>query len=86
MRDEKDYVRVRNKLPRQFNSISHRINFTGRYIIDHLFKTCSSSSYGIELWHNDTNINRAFHDVAIGYHKAVKKIAELCTWDCNQIS
>ena len=29
---------------------------------------------------------RAFHNVLVGYHKAVKRIAGLCTWDRNHLT
>ena len=59
----------------------HRFNFASKEIIYHLFKKYSSSFYGIKLWYNDINRNRTFHKVLFGYHTAVKRIAELCTWD-----
>ena len=37
-------------------------------------ETCElrdSSFYGIELWYNDINRNRALHNVLVRYHKAV---------------
>ena len=37
----------------------------------------------IELLYNEKNRNRAFNNVSVGYHKAVKRIAGLCTWDSN---
>ena len=27
-----------------------------------------------------------FHNVSVGYHKAVNIIAELCTWGCNNLA
>ena len=48
------------------------------YSYEYLFKTYSSSFYGIELWYNIYR-NRAFHNVSVGYHKTVKRIAGLCT-------
>ena len=61
----------------------HRFYFVGREIIYHLIRIYLSSSYGIELWYNDINRNRAFHKVSVGYHKTGKRIAGLCTWDSN---
>ena len=83
-----DSERVLNKLLRQYNSMYHRINFASREIIYHFFKTYSSSFYGIELWYtyNDIYRNIAFHNVSVGYHKAVKGIAGLCTWDRNHLT
>ena len=34
----------------------------------------------------DINRNRAFHNIQVGYHKAAKRIAELCTWDSNYLT
>ena len=83
MSNTMDSDRVLNKFLRQYNSMYHRFNFASREIIYHLFKTYSSSFYGIELWYNEKNRNRAFNNVSVGYHKAVKRIAGLCTWDSN---
>ena len=30
--------------------------------------------------------NKAFRNVSVGYHTAVKRIAELCTWDSNHLA
>ena len=43
--------------------------------------TYSSSFNGIELWYNDINRNKTFHNVLVGYHEAVKRIPGLCTKD-----
>ena len=32
------------------------------------------------------NRNIAFHNVSVGYHKAVNIIAGLCTWDSNHLA
>ena len=51
----------------------HRYNFA-REIFNNLFKTYLSSSYEIKLWYRDINKNRVFHNVSVGYQKAVKRI------------
>ena len=61
-------------------------NVSSREIIFHLFETYSSSFHEIELCFIDINRNRAFHNVSVGYHKAVKRIAGLCTWDSNHLT
>ena len=65
MSNKMDSDRVLNKFLRQYNSMYHRFNFASREVIYHLFKTYSSSFYGIELWYNDIHINRAFHNDSV---------------------
>ena len=82
MSDSINSDRVLKIFLKQYNSIYHRFHFACREIIYLLFKRYLSSFYGIKLWFNDTNKNRAFHyNVSVGYHKAVKWVAGLCTWD-----
>ena len=65
---------VLNKFSKQYNFVYHKFNFASREMIYHLFKTCSSSFCGIELWYNDINRNGTFHNISVGYRRAVKKI------------
>ena len=32
------------------------------------------------------NRNRAFHNVSVRYHKGVKRIGGVCTWDSNNLA
>jgi len=51
----------------------HIFNFPSREIINHLFKKYFYILYGIEQWFNDIKIDGAFHNVSVGYHKAVNE-------------
>ena len=59
-----------------------RFNIVSREIIYHLFKIYSSYFYGIELYET----YRTFHNVSVGYHKVVKRIAGLYTRDSNNLA
>ena len=72
-----DSDRVLNKFFRQYNFMYHIFNFAGREIIYHLIQKYSSSFYTTELWFNDVNRNRAYHNFSVGYLEAVKTRAEL---------
>ena len=84
--DMSNSIKVLNKLLRQYNSMYHRFNFAYKDIIYQLFNTYLSSFYGIEMWFNEINRNKAFHNVSVRYHKTVKRIAGLCTWDSNHLA
>ena len=64
----------------------HKFNFACKEIIYHLLTRYSSSFYGIELRYNDINRNKEFHDISVGYNKAAKRIAGLCTLDSNHLA
>ena len=58
-------------------------NFVSDNILYFLFKSYSMSFYGMGLW-IDHDIKEAnIRKIAVGYHKAVKRLAGMCPWDSN---
>ena len=80
---DKDMDRVLNSFLAQFNSMYQKFSFLDRHIVYFLFKTYTSSFYGVEMWYNGLKNDRTLHKLSVGYHKAVKKIAGLNPWDGN---
>ena len=78
-----DADRATNSFLKQFNSMYYRFNFAEKNVLNYLFKTYSSSFYGIELWYNDKNRKKVLRTPAVAYHKAVKKICSLSPYDSN---
>jgi len=56
----KDIDRVINSFLRQYNSMFYKFNFIDRNILFFLFKTYTSSFYGIELWYNVLSRDKNF--------------------------
>ena len=54
-------------------------------VLHHLFRTYTSSFYGIETWY-DSLSNRNINKLSVCYHKAVKKVAHLNVWDSNHLA
>ena len=46
-----------------------------------LFKSFTSSFYGMDTWFNYKQAD--IYKIGVAYHKSVKKIAQLNTWDSN---
>ena len=74
--------RVTDSFLKQFNGMYSKFYFTNKNIIFFLFKSFTSSFYGIETWIEkiyEYQLNR----ISIAYHKAVKRICDLNVWDSN---
>ena len=67
----------------QFSGMYYKFNFTDRNVLAFLFKTYTSSFYGMNLWFEQILSRRSVHKLAVTYHKAVKKVAGLNVWDSN---
>ena len=77
-----DVNRVTSSFLKQFNGMYWRYNFLRRDMLYFLFKSYTSSFYGIDLWFEkmpDSHLDR----VCIAYHKAIKRISGLNVWDSN---
>ena len=83
---KKDADRVMNSFLSQFNSLYHRFSFASQNVLNFLFKTYSSSFYGIELWYNDKNRKNNLYKTSVAYHKAVKRTVNLNVWDSNHVA
>ena len=83
---DKDIERTLNSFLRQFNSMFYKFSFTRRDILFFLFKTYTSSFYGINLWFENDIKHRNIHGISVAYHKAVKRIAGMNIWDSNHLA
>ena len=54
-------------------------------VLHHLFRTYTSSFYGIEIWYDQLS-NRTINKLSVCYHKALKKVAHLNVWDSNHLA
>ena len=79
----KDVDRMTSQFLAQFNGMYYKFNSLERGVIFYLFRTYTSSFYGIELWNTNSNRDRIFNKIAVAYHKMVKKITGYRIYDSN---
>ena len=77
-----DVGRVLGSFLKQFNAMFYQFYFLPMSILSFLFKTYTSSFYGMNLWTEEVRV-KDFHKLAVGYHKAVKKVANMNVWSSN---
>ena len=77
-----DIDRVMSTFLKQFNSMYYKFYEQNNDVLHFLFRTYTSSFYGIELWY-DSLFNRNINKLSICYHKAIKRVARLNVWDSN---
>ena len=80
-----DVDRVMNSFLKQFNGFHSKFYFLNRQVQYFLFKSYSTSFYGIDVWFNDIKAYQ-LKKISVTYHKAVKKICGLKPWDNNHIA
>ena len=80
-----DVNRASNKYLKQYHSIYAKFYKMSDDVLHYLFRTHSLSFYGAELWY-DSLSSRSVKDLAIAYHKGVKKVARLNVWDNNHLA
>ena len=80
-----DIDRVMNSFLKQYNSMYRKFYDMNGEVLQFLFRTYTSSFYGIELWY-DSLCNRYMNKLCICYHKAVKRVARLQVWDSNHLA
>ena len=78
-----DIDRATNCFLRQFYGMYSKFYFCDDAVKKFLFKTYTSSFYGIETWYNFKN--KDVYKIGVTYHKAIKKIANLNVWDSNHL-
>ena len=69
---KRDIDRSVNSFPSQFNMMYSESYFINRNMICYLYKSFTSSFYGVELWTNRLEKLNAVQGVSVAYHKAVK--------------
>ena len=80
-----DINRVSTAFLKQFYSMYSKFYNLNNNVLHHLFRTYTSSFYGIETWY-DSLSNRNINKLSVCYHKAVKKVAHLNVWDSNHLA
>ena len=78
-----DMNRVKSKFYIEFNSILRKFTFADNYVKLFLFKQYCLQFYGAELWFGCRRSSQAFHQFAVGYHKAIKKLLNLSSHESN---
>ena len=68
---------------RQFNSFYHKFNFASFNMMKFLFKTYCTSFYGISTWIDEAISDNKIRKISVGYHKAVKRLANMAQWQSN---
>ena len=81
---EEDVDRVLNSFLRQFNSLYSKFHYLHLDTLSYLFKSYTSSFYGIESWYFKLKA-KSLNKISVAYHKAVKRIAGLNVWDSNHV-
>ena len=77
--------RVTNSFLKQFNSVYQKFYFVDREVLIHLFKSFTSSFYGIEVWFEKLRVYQ-LNKISVVYHKAIKRICNLNVWDSNHLA
>ena len=80
-----DIDRVINSFLKQFNGMYSKFSFADKQVLYHLFKTFTSSFYGIDVWFEKLTLTQ-LSKISVAYHKAVKRICGLNVWDNNHIA
>ena len=79
-----DIDRALNSFLKQFNAMYSKFYFVNKEVLYYLFKSFTSSFYGIESWSNKIP-QYQMNYISVAYHKAIKKIAGLNVWDSNHL-
>ena len=78
-----DINRVRSKFYGDFNSLLRKFSFASVDVKLYLFKQFCIQFYGADLWFYDKKCKQALHQLAVGYHKAIKKLLGVSTHESN---
>ena len=80
-----DIDRVINDFLKQFYAMYGKFNFCDRNVLCYLFRSYTSSFYGIELWVERMKVFQ-LDKISVAYHKAVKKVCCMNTWESNHVA
>ena len=80
-----DVDRVTVSFLKQFYSMYGKFKFCEKNVLYHLFRTFTSSFYGIEVWAEKLK-GAQLHKISVAYHKAIKIICGLNQWDSNHVA
>jgi len=81
-----DVERVLDSFLKQFNGMYSKFGFVDFDCLCYLFKTYSTTFYGMGLWIEQKVFKRQIQKLSVAYHKAVKRIASLNVWDSNHLA
>ena len=85
MRISYDVERAMRAFLVQYNSMFSRFHSMDDEVLRFLFRTYTSSFYGVELWYG-SSCYRHVSNLAVSYHKAVKRVARMNVWDSNHVA
>ena len=68
---------------RQFNGFYYKFNFASDDVLRYLFRTYCTSFYGISTWIDEKITENKVRRISVGYHKAVKRTANMLPWQSN---
>ena len=77
-----DIERISTSFLKQFNGMYSKFNFVSSNMMYFLFKSYTSSFYGIDVWFDKIPDSR-LRQISVPYHKAVKRICNMNVWDSN---
>ena len=78
-----DSNRALNSFFSQFNAMFRESKFPPSNILVFLFKTHTNSFYRIKVWFEEKIKHGDLKESSIGYHKAVKTVADMNVWESN---
>ena len=80
-----DIERISTSFLKQFNAMYSKFNFISNDIMFFLFKSYTSSFYGIDTWFDKVSFTN-MRKISVPYHKAVKKICNMNVYDSNHVA
>ena len=75
--DKLDVIRARNNFYSTFNLLLRKFFYLDCHSFLKIFDSHCTHMYGSELWINEFNCGRELNRFSIGYHKALKKVANV---------
>ena len=78
-----DAERALTAFLKQFNSFYYKFNFASVDMMKFLFKTYCTSFYGISTWIEEKFTDSRMRKISVGYHKAVKRLANMAPRQSN---
>ena len=78
-----DVDRALKSFLKQFNAMFQKFNFLNSEVLSFLFKTYTTSFYGINLWFEHKIQPSHIRNLEVAYHKAIKKIVGIEVWRSN---
>ena len=81
-----DISRAKSKFYAEFNSILRHFSFANSTVKMLLFKQYCNQFYGAELWFGSGSCARAINELAVAFHKSIKKILNLSPHESNHFA